>query len=190
MRQLIKGLVAAFAVMTAGAAPAFACGYSPCGTSYEQAYTYEQPAYTYAPAYTYGYSQGYTGCGSCGTVAYTGCGSCGSTGWGYEQLAEPTTQYYYVNQGPTYTGPGAFAPEPTYQEDAVPSYGYGYGNGYGYRHHYRPYGYHYGYAPRHYGYGGYAHHYGYRYGGYARHYGFRYGHEGSYWGHPLVRRYY
>jgi len=28
-------------------------------------------------------------------------------------------QYYYVNQGPTYTGPGAFAPYPTYQESAV-----------------------------------------------------------------------
>jgi hypothetical protein len=163
MRQTIKGLVAAVAVMTAGAAPAMACGYNPCGTTYE-------PAYTYAPAYTYSYSQAYTGCGTC------------STGWGYERLAEPTTQYYYVNQGPTYTGPGAFAPEPTYQEDAVPSYGYGYG----YRHHYRPYG----YARRHYGYG-YNHHYGYRYGGYApRHYGYRYGHEGSYWGHPLVRRYY
>ena len=166
MRQTIKGLLAAFAVMTAGAAPAMACGYNPCATTYE-------PAYTYAPAYTYSYSQAYTGCGTCGT------------GWGYERLAEPTTQYYYVNQGPTYTGPGEFAPEPTYQEDAVPSYGYGYG----YRHHYRPYGYHYGYAPRHYGYG-YARHYGYRYGYTPRHYGYRYGHEGSYWGHPLVRRYY
>jgi hypothetical protein len=28
-------------------------------------------------------------------------------------------QYYYVNQGPTYTGPGNFAPYPTYQESAV-----------------------------------------------------------------------
>ena len=25
-------------------------------------------------------------------------------------------QYYYVNQGPTYTGPGNFAPYPIYQE--------------------------------------------------------------------------
>jgi hypothetical protein len=178
MRQTIKGLVAAFAVMTAGAAPAMACGYNPCGTSYEQAYTYA-PAYTYTPSYTY--AQPYTGCGSCGTA---------SVGWGYERLAEPTTQYYYANQGPTYTGPGAFAPEPAYQEDAVPSYGYGY------RPHYRHYGYNEGYAPRHYGYGyhsGYApHRYGYRYGGYTphRYSSYRYGHEGSYWGHPLVRRYY
>jgi hypothetical protein len=28
-------------------------------------------------------------------------------------------QYYYVNQGPTYTGSGDFAPFPTYQESAV-----------------------------------------------------------------------
>jgi hypothetical protein len=164
MRTTIKVLVAAFAVTIAGAAPAFACGYSPCGTTYE-------PVYTYVPAYTY-------------TPAYTGCGSCGTAtvGYSYERLAEPTRQYYYVNQGPTYTGPGAFAPEPAYQEDAIPAY----------THHYRPYGYHYGF--RHYGWG---HRYGYRYGytphhyGYASHqYGYRYGHEGHYWGHPLVRRYY
>jgi hypothetical protein len=142
MRHTIKALVAAFAVTTAGAAPAFACGYTPCGTSYE-------PVYTYAPAYTY-------------TPAYTGCGSCGTAtvGWGYERLVEPTTQYYYVNQGPTYTGPGAFAPEPAYQEDAIPAYTYGY------RH--RPYGYHWGY--RHYGWG---HHYGYRYGYAPHHYSYR-----------------
>src|SRR5271169_6227301 len=104
MRNTIKGLVAAFAVMTAGAAPAMACGYggcspcaavSPCGTSYTPAYTYEQ-SYSYAPSYSY--SSGYGG----------GCGNCGGAGagWGYEHLAEPTTQYYYVNQGPTYSGPG------------------------------------------------------------------------------------
>src|ERR1700756_3988597 len=130
MRHLIKGLVAAFAVMTAGAAPAMACGYggccgevvSPCAT------TYAVPAYTYEPTYIYNSTPAYSGCGGCKTA----------TAWGYERLAEPTTQYYYVNQGPTYSGPGAFAPEPTYQEDAGPSY-----YGYGYRHHYRPYGYHY-----------------------------------------------
>jgi hypothetical protein len=113
MRQIIKGLVAAFAVMTAGAAePAMACGYggccggvvSPCATIYG-------PAYTYAPAYSYIYG--------------SGCGTCGNR-WAYERLAEPTTQYYYVNQGPTYSGPNMFAPVPTYQEDAVPAYGYGY----------------------------------------------------------------
>jgi hypothetical protein len=103
MRQMIKGLVAAFAVMTAGAAtPAMACGYggccgglvSPCAT-------------TYAPAYTYG----------------SGCGTCGNR-WAHERLAEPTTQYYYVNQGPTFSGPDMFAPEPTYQEDAMLAHGY------------------------------------------------------------------
>ena len=95
-----------------------------------------------------------------------GYGGCGQpygydhVGWGFERLPDPalqyhsvehTPQYYYVNQGPTYTGPGAFAPYPTYREDAVVNYGA------------RPYGYgpRYGYLPRvHYGYGpryGYAH---------------------------------
>jgi hypothetical protein len=137
MRQMIKGLVAAFAVMTAGAAPAMACGYGPCAT--------------YAPAYSYVYG--------------SGCGTCGNTWanvWAYDRLAEPTTQYYYVNQGPTYSGPGAFAPYPTYQETAIPAYT-GYGYGYHHRHHYRP------------------HHYAYRQ---------PWGHEGYYNGHPLVRRYY
>jgi hypothetical protein len=172
MRHLIKGMIAAFAVMTAGAAPAMACGYggccgevvSPCGTTYAApVYTYE-PAYTYAPTYTYNSTPAYSGCGGCGTAV---------TGWGYEHLAEPSTQYYYVNQGPYYSGPGAFAPEPTYQEDAAPTY-------YGYHHHYRPYGYgwhNYGYAhhPRYF-----PHHWGYRYSG----------GEGAYWGHHVVRRYY
>lgn len=37
-----------------------------------------------------------------------------------ERLPDPTgPQYYYVNHGPTYTGPGNLAPEPTYQERAV-----------------------------------------------------------------------
>ena len=85
MRQMISGLVAAAAVMFVGAAPAAACGFSTCGSV--------------APVYS--------GCN-------TGCGSWGYGpgygGWGFEHLAEPTTQYYYVNQGPTYTGPGNWAP--------------------------------------------------------------------------------
>jgi hypothetical protein len=129
MRQMISGLVAAAAVMFVGAAPAMACGFNPC-----------QPV---APVYS--------GCN-------TGCGGYGYGYGAYERLAEPTSQYYYVNQGPTYTGPGAFAPYPTYQEDAVvtPGYGYGYrarpyGYGYGaalpyHRPYYRPY--RYGYGPR------------------------------------------
>jgi hypothetical protein len=117
------------------------------------------------------------------TYSYTyssGCGACGNS-WAYNRLAEPTTQYYYVNQGPTYSGPGAFAPVPAYEESAIPAYT-GYGYGYGYRH-YRPYYHRYGYHhwPRQYGYGY----------GYPRHYSYRHwGHEGYYWGHPLVRRYY
>jgi len=130
MRQTISGLVAAIAVVTASAAPAMACGggglfggaCSPCGTAYVS-----PCAPTYVPAYSF------SGCD-------TGCG-----GWVYDRLADPVQQYhvspvlhqyYYVNQGPTYTGPDAFAPYPTYEE------GWG-----AYRH--RPY-----YAPRHhYGYG-------------------------------------
>jgi len=170
MRQMISGLVAAAAVMFVGSAPAMACGFSPC-----------QPV---APVYS--------GCN-------TGCGGYGyGAGYGYERLAEPTTQYYYVNQGPTYTGPGAFAPYPTYQEDAVvapANYGYGYGYraaaveapaAYPYYHrrpYYRPY--RYGYGPR----------YGYlprpRYG-YGPRYGYahRYMPVPYYGGHRVLRRYY
>jgi hypothetical protein len=119
------------AVVAASTAPAMACGWaSPCGQ-------------TYVPAYTYG------GCN-------TGCG-----GWGYERLPDPVQQYhaaavaqpqyYYADQGPTYTGPGDFAPYPAYREGGVSRWdayrphrryrahdGYRYGYGYG--------------APRHYGY--------------------------------------
>jgi hypothetical protein len=160
MRQTISGLVAAVAVMTASAVPAMACGgglfdssCSPCGQAYGS-----PCAQTYAPIVTY------SGCN-------TGCG-----GWAFERLSDPVQQYYYVNQGPTYTGPGAFAPYPTYQESAVSGwnayrrrpYYYGYDGGryanatnhyydgvgvegpavYSYRarRHFRP-SYRYGYAP-------------------------------------------
>jgi hypothetical protein len=106
MRQTISGLIAAFAVIAAGAAPASACDY---------------------------------GCAPCGYV--TACGA------GYERLSDPdvqyhsavvgSPQYYYINQGPTYTGAGDFAPYPTYQEAAVSGwntyrvrpYHYGYDGG-------------------------------------------------------------
>ena len=149
MRQAISGLVAAIGLVAASAAPAVACGglfnggCSPCG--------YASPcAQSYAPVYS--------GCN-------TGCG-----GWSYpERLPNPvqqygaapmaSPQYYYVDQGPTYTGPGNFAPYPTYQEGGVSGWG-----GYHHRRH------HYGYTSHHrmrYGYGaphryGYFHHYGYR----------------------------
>lgn len=168
MRQMISGLVAAAAVMFVGAAPAMACGFSPC-----------QPV---APVYS-----------SCDS----GCGGYGyghGYGYGYERLAEPTTQYYYVNQGPTYTGPGAFAPYPTYREDAVvapANYGYGYGYraaaveapvAYPYRRpHYRPY--RYGYGPR-YGYLPRTHY------GDAPRYGYAHRYAPYYGGHRVLRRYY
>jgi hypothetical protein len=164
MRQTISGMVAAIAVMmTAGAAPAMACGgglfqgsCSPCGYSAPCAPVYVPPVAT--------------GCDS-------GCGGYGGYGYSHQRLADPEQQYYYVNQGPTYTGPGSFAPEPVYREDSVSGYrGYRHRSlRYGYRsdrfvdeapvyrphRHFRPYrGYsdyrysarpsvRYGYAPRH-----------------------------------------
>ena len=135
MRQMISGVVAALAVVVAGVAPAKACGFTPC----------EQ---TFVP-----------------TTSYSGCATGCSAGWGYERLAEPTTQYYFINQGPTYTGPGAFAPYPTYQEGAVYSYRW-------HRHHPRFFP-RYGYLP--------GVHHGIRYGYMTHHY---------YYGHPVQRRYY
>jgi hypothetical protein len=94
MRQTISGLLAAIAVLSASAAPALACGFGQACA----------PAVYVAP------------------VCTIGCG-----GWGYDRLPDPVLQYhsaprvhqyYYVNQGPTYTGPGAFAPFPTYQASA------------------------------------------------------------------------
>jgi hypothetical protein len=105
----ISGFFAALAVVAASAAPAMACGglfdaCLPCG------YAGSPCAAAYAPAYAYG------GCA-------TGCGW-----WGYERLPDPDvqyhslpvrSQYYYVEQGPTYTGPGNFAPPRVYQEGGV-----------------------------------------------------------------------
>src|SRR3569623_1226287 len=73
----------------------------------------------------------YNGCGG-GYVA-SGCGVTFR-----EQLPnlDAGPQYYYVNQGPTYTGPGNIAPVPTYQERSVSGwaaysrpYYYGYNGG-------------------------------------------------------------
>lgn len=119
MRQMILGVITAAAV-SAGAAPAMACGIGCAG--------YVPPPVVYGGCYT-----------GCGYGYGVGFGYGYEIGLAYERLAEPTTQYYYVNQGPTYTGPGAFAPYPTYHESAivVPGYGYGW-------HHHRPW--HYGYS--------------------------------------------
>jgi hypothetical protein len=150
MRQMISGLVAALAVMAAGAAPAMACGETPCGQ-----------VYIPAPVYS--------GCD-------TGCG-----GWAYERLPDPVQQYYYVDQGPTYTGPGNFAPYPVYREGRV--YGW-----HGYRHH-----------PYYYGYRGHAHfHHWHAYHGYYGYPGHHRGYYAPHVSHPYgygyhrhtLRRYY
>jgi len=78
-------------------------------------------------------------CGNYGYYAY-GCGY-GYGGCGVrERLPDPTgPQYYWVNQGPTYTGPGNFAPVQTYQERAVVGSRY-YGRPYRYGYDGGPYG--------------------------------------------------
>jgi hypothetical protein len=142
MRQMISGLVAAFAVVAASAAPAMACGMpcSPCGQAYVSPCGQPQV-----------YIQSET----------------------YERLPNPELQYhvaptprqyYYADQGPTFTGPGNFAPYPVYQESQGPAV---YGYGYGYHHHmhswHRHMGYRYGYVHHSMRYGYHTpHHYGYR----------------------------
>ena len=107
MRQMFSGLAAAVAVIGLGAAPAMACGgggglfsspCSPCG-----------------PAYVSPCGQGYAG-----GYGYAGYGH-------YQRLAIPSPQYYWVNQGPVYDGPGQFAPRPFYQERTVVGWHGGYG---------------------------------------------------------------
>jgi hypothetical protein len=147
MRQTISALAAVAGFVIAGSAPAMACGFGGCGA----------PGYAYTPAYAYPYQPPYA-CGACGY---------GYTYGYYERLAEPDTQYYYVNQGPTYTGPGRFAPYPTYYESAVTGYGYPYR------------GYYHGVA----GPAVYAHRWHHRHGD-------RWGYSGYYHGKRVLRRYY
>src|ERR1700761_9600723 len=104
MRQTISMMVAAVAVtVAASAAPAMACGggcspcgqpyVSPCAQSYIPApppapvYVAPEPVYVAPPA-----------------PVYSGCNTCNS-GWAYERQPDPVHQYYYADQGPTYTGP-------------------------------------------------------------------------------------
>ncbi|MBI5128302.1 MAG: hypothetical protein HZA66_02570 [Rhodopseudomonas palustris] len=98
MRRMISGLAAAIAVVTVSAAPASACGgglfagaCAPCGAV--------SACGSAVVPYDYGYSAGY------GAAAF-------------ERLPDPT-RYYYVNQGPTYTGPGNFAPAPYYDDRTI-----------------------------------------------------------------------
>ena len=113
MRNVIAKLVAAAAVVAASAAPAMACGGGFFGSG---------------------------GCSPCGTAYVSPCGS----GYGYagvaayERLPDPS-RYYYASQGPSFSGPGNYAPVPTYQETALsgprgyyrPNYGYYDGGPYG-----------------------------------------------------------
>ena len=163
MRKTTTAIAAVLAVMAAGAAPAMACeSYAPCGQTY------------YAGEYGF---------------------------YGFEHLPDPANlhvrapaepRYYYVNQGPAYyTGPGMYAPVPTYQERAVTGWhGYDYGYYYGYNG--GPYGdatshYYDGMpaapGPMVYRYGPWHHHY------HHHHHSMRYGamHPQVYAGGPQVR---
>ena len=172
MRQTISGLVAAIAVVAASAVPASACGLfdSGCGQSYVAA------------------------------PVYSGCG-CG--GAAYERLPDPAYQYgvqsypavhqyYYADQGPTFTGPGDFAPHPTYQEGALPYYGGYHPHRYHSWHAHSGYwghpGMRYGYEHHGYGYRGYEHH-GYEHHGYSMRYGYH-GMPHQYGYRQHTRRYY
>src|SRR5579864_4901343 len=124
MRQTISAIAAAIVVTAASALPAMACGGGGCH--------YVSPCaqdYVAVPEYS----------------PYYSC-----TGWGFERMPDPLRhsypgpvhQYYYVDQGPTYDGPGEFAPYRTYRQSAL---GYHHPVVYSYReHHWRPSGYYYG----------------------------------------------
>jgi hypothetical protein len=99
MRKMFSGLLVAIAAMAANTLPASACsGCWGCGYASPCAAPYAQPNY---------------GCAS----------ACGAA---IELLPDPELQshsvplsrpqYYYVNQGPTFTGPGDLAPLPFYDE--------------------------------------------------------------------------
>ncbi|MDB5615915.1 hypothetical protein [Tardiphaga sp.] len=108
MRNVISKLVAAVALVTASAAPALACGGG-------------------------GLFGG--GCSPCGQAYVSPCGPTAGYGYAggasYERLPDPS-RYFYADRGPSFSGPGNYAPVPTYQETALsgprgygrPNYGY------------------------------------------------------------------
>ena len=117
MRQTIAAAAAVLA-LTVTAAPAMAC-YNSCAQGFNFGVT---------GGYGYDY----------GTTSYAHSHR--------EHLPDPTgpwsyygPQYYYVNQGPIYTGPGNVAPVPTYQERAVSGW-YAYSQPYYYGYTGGPYG--------------------------------------------------
>jgi hypothetical protein len=118
MRQYLIGVAAAMAVATMSAPAVAGCG--GCTAPWV----------------------GYSNCVQPFGVGLDSCGGWGHLGgWGYSRFAtlpqpelyyRAQPQYYYVNQGPTYTGPGMFAPVASYQQRAVAGWN-GYGVGfYGY----------------------------------------------------------
>jgi hypothetical protein len=117
MRQTVIGLSVAIAALGI-AGEALACGYDGCAPLGYSSYNYNYSGFG-------GYSEPACGIGAPCTVAVTR--------WHYGHLPNPEPyyygtwpRYYYVNQGPTYTGPGLLAPVPTYQERAVSGWtGYG-----------------------------------------------------------------
>jgi hypothetical protein len=121
MRKVITGMAAAAALMVAGAAPAMACWeQSPCSGGLFTSFAAPQASWGYHHHHHHPYAA---------TVSV-----------GYERLPDPQgPQYYYVNQGPTYSGPGNWAPVPTYQERAVTGWR-GYDRGYYYGYNGGPYG--------------------------------------------------
>lgn len=149
MRQtLVSGLVAAAALVAVTASPAMACGgwyatgCAPCGSAYVVA----------APM----------PCGGAGYYAQPGYYDFGGVAE-YERLPDPSPQYFYVDQGPVYSGPGMFAPARYYREATVSRGGYGYRHHHRY-HHRHVHGYRHGYGP---------HHYAPRYGHAPRHGAYR-----------------
>lgn len=109
MRHIFAGIAAA--LIGLGAAPAVACGGHGCTPC-----AYAAPCGVVYSGYGYHY------------VDYERLPTIAVPRW------HAVPQYYYVDQGPTYAGPGAFAPLPAYRQRAVRSrysYGYSYGDGYG-----------------------------------------------------------
>ena len=106
MRQTISGLVAAIAVVAASAVPAMACGVQDgarraAGLCQRRAAAGLCRRPRSIPAATAAAAGPMSGCPiRCSSI---------------KRQPDPVQQYYYVNQGPTYTGPGNFAPYPAYR---------------------------------------------------------------------------
>jgi hypothetical protein len=117
MRHTFAGVATALALLGLGATPAAACGGYGCAPC-----VYAAPC-GYGAVYS-GYGYDYVEVARLPTIAVP------------RWYAPP--QYYYVNQGPTYTGPGLVAPLPTYQQYAARSrYDGRYDDGVSYRYRYR-----------------------------------------------------